>query len=142
MSWWCTGWGNPAERDDSGGGEPVCGGAERETALAPPSIVVPAGSATGQTGIDRGMGRRRGVAWVEFSGIPAARIRRRLIRFTGSRALRENLRFVDNHWNDLLSRDWPHVGQPPNVWLDGLLGRLIRKDRHGPPRVPQWIWRR
>lgn len=107
----------------------------------PPSIVVPLGSATTQTGIDRGDGSKPdGLPWVEFSGIPAAPVPPADDPFYAqSSSSGDNLRFVDIHWNDLLTRDWPTVGQSPNIWLDGLLGRLIRKDRLGAPRVPQWI---
>jgi hypothetical protein len=107
----------------------------------PPSITVPLGSAMGQTGIQRDIDKKAdGLPWVEFDGIPADRYPSSNIPFYGQPSTSgDNLRFVDIHWNDLLARDWPFVGQPPNIWVDGLLGRLIRKDRDGTARVPQWI---
>jgi hypothetical protein len=109
----------------------------------PPSIVVPLGSAMGQTGIARASNPVTGLPWVEFDGIPCAKPGRPLRRpfYGGPSTTGDNIRFVDIHWNDLLVADWPDVGQKPNVWIDGLLGRLIRKNRENGPSagVPNWV---
>ncbi len=107
----------------------------------PPPIVVPLGSATGQTGIDKYDGTSTGgLPWVEFAHLPANPVPPVEVPFFAQPDTSgNNLRFVNIHWNDLLDKDWDTVGQPPNLWVDGLLGRLIRKDRFGKPPVPRWI---
>lgn len=75
--------------------------------------------------------------WLELRGIPqeahppagSAAWQELEAPFLGEQSRRgDNLRFVDLHWADLLQADIKDVGQSPEVWSDGLLGRLKRKN--------------
>lgn len=119
---------------------------------APPggtSEVITLGMACGQTGTCGPAGycvasnSADGRPWLEFRGIPTTPDGTHAGPFIGeaSDANGENLRFVDIHWNDLLRKAYPEVGQEPETWIAGLLGRLRRKSLAadgGPSAPPRW----
>jgi predicted ribosomally synthesized peptide with SipW-like signal peptide len=119
----------------------------------PPDDVLTLGNAFGDGRYDAPAGgcrfdvpRPDGLPWVEFEGIPWDPGRPPNGPFLGRANPTgdgTNLRFVDLHWGDLLADDYPHVGQDPNAWANGLLGRLIRRDadlreNRGRPGLPFW----
>ncbi|MCY4515590.1 MAG: hypothetical protein OXC69_10765 [Candidatus Tectomicrobia bacterium] len=86
--------------------------------------------------------------WMAFEGIP--RIDpgspNNLGPFMGqATSARENLRFVDMCWSDVLRAAYMEVGQPVDVWARSLLGRLLRKHEgakeNSHAQVPFWIRR-
>jgi len=96
--------------------------------------VLTLGMACSQTGK---AGANATAPWLEFRGIPQdpsplagspaqLELDSPFLGEPGRRG--DNLRFVDLHWADLLQADIEDVGQPPEVWSDGLLGRLKRKN--------------
>lgn len=96
--------------------------------------VLTLGMACSQTGK---AGANSTAPWLEFRGIPqdpsppkgSPADRELGVPFLGERSQGgDNIRFVDLHWADLLQADIKDVGQSPEVWSDGLLGRLKRKN--------------
>jgi hypothetical protein len=101
----------------------------------PPNDILTLGTVCGQTGLNTTSSvskdsrtKPRGRPWLEFAGIPADP-RDDAVPFLGEETNSgANLRFVDVHWSDLLKQDYPFVGQDPELWANGLLGRLCRKE--------------
>ncbi|MDE2981536.1 MAG: hypothetical protein OXU74_10115 [Gemmatimonadota bacterium] len=109
--------------------------------------VLTLGQACGQTGSSKVPVTEQ--PWMEFDGIPASRSVDCLEPFLGKQSdTGKNLRFVDLCWSDVMQDSIEQVGQDVDVWVKGLLGRLLRKhkDAEGPPekpaaKVPLWIRR-
>jgi hypothetical protein len=79
--------------------------------------------------------------WVEFEGIPQSPgvpVTDPFLGIPNKNVKNLNLRFVDLHWGDLLADDYPHVGQDPVIWADGLLARLYQRKVSDPSTVPEW----
>ncbi len=105
------------------------------------SEILTLGRATGQTGTDEANfvcrippKRNMFTPWMEFEGIPQKSVEGDPLDhiksqpFLGDASKNgENLRFVDMCWADILKGNWISVGQPVEIWANGLLGRIQRK---------------
>jgi hypothetical protein len=96
--------------------------------------VVTLGSASSQTGKEERRGGCRSALagssfqpWLEFEGISGDGVCPPSPFLGKPGGDGTNLRFADLCWSDLMQEDYPCVGQPPELWADGLLGRLWRK---------------
>ncbi len=105
------------------------------------SEILTLGRATGQTGTDEANficrippKKNLFTPWMEFEGIPQNSAEGDPLDniksqpFLGDASKNgENLRFVDMCWADILKGNWISVGQPVEIWANGLLGRIQRK---------------
>ena len=124
----------------------ACARSGRDWSAAPE--VVTLGSATSKTGVDAEGDDERFTPWIEYDNVPADPPPPQAGAFLGlpNRPAEpgKNLRFVDLHWGDLLTESFPHVGQNPHEWSQGVIGRLRRKDEDAAARgrrderVPPW----
>ena len=82
--------------------------------------------------------------WLEFEGIPLDAGEGESSRpFFGRPAFTgDNIRFFDLLWSGIMKESIGQVGQPPEEWVDALIGRLERKNsaagRDRSRRVPLW----